>query len=56
MSDLPSNYTKDIELFRQVRNIPDPRDSMPVPSASVWSFKKVGQQQAPLPCSQLVLL
>ena len=45
MSDLPSDYTEDIELFRQVLNIPDPRDSMPVPSASVWGLNKVAQQR-----------
>ena len=36
MSDLSSQYTEDIETFRQVFNIPDPRDSMPVSSASMW--------------------
>ena len=35
VADLPSQYTEDIETFRQVLNIPDPRDSMPVFSASV---------------------
>ena len=60
MSDLPSDYMEDIELFRQVLNILDPRDSMPVPSASVWGLNKVDQQQVlglrgPLPCSQLIL-
>ena len=41
ISDLPSDYTQDIEPFRQVLNIPDPRDSMPIPSASVWGLNKV---------------
>ena len=33
--DLPSQNTEDIETFRQVLNIPDPRDSMPVSSTLV---------------------
>ena len=45
MSDLPCDYTEDIELFRQILRIPDPRDSMPVPSASVWGLNKVAQQR-----------
>ena len=43
--DLPSQYTEDIETFRQVLNIPDPRDSMPVSSASVWGLNEVAQQR-----------
>ena len=30
LSDLPSQYTEDIETFRQVLGIPDPKHSMPV--------------------------
>ena len=29
MYDLPSQYTKDIETFRQILNLSDPRDRMP---------------------------
>ena len=35
VSDLPSQYTEDIETFKKVLNIPDLRDNMPVCSASV---------------------
>ena len=45
MSDLPSQYTEDIDLFRQVLNIPDPRDSMPVLSTSILGLNKVAQQR-----------
>ena len=34
-SDLPSQYADDIEALRQVLNIPNSRDSMPVSSSSV---------------------
>ena len=45
MSDLPSWYTEDIKLLRQVFNIPDPRDSMLVSSTSIWGLNKVAQQR-----------
>ena len=45
MSDLPSQYTEDIETFRQVLKLTDPRDSIPVSSTSVWGLNKVTQQQ-----------
>ena len=35
MSDLPSQYTKDIETFRQILKLPDPRDNMPMSSTTV---------------------
>ena len=49
MSDLPSQYTEDIETFRQVLNIPDPTDSMPVSSASLMGLNAVAQEQELLP-------
>ena len=60
VSDLPSQYTEDIEIFRQVLNIPDPMDSMPVSSATVLGLNKVAQQQelrqnGPSAIPQLVL-
>ena len=36
MSDLPSQYTEDIETFRQILNLPDPRDSMLRSSTTMW--------------------
>ena len=44
VSDLPSKHTKDIETFRQVINITNPRDSMPVFSTSVWDLNQVAQK------------
>ena len=45
MSDLPSQYTGDIETFRQVVNLPDPRVSMPRSSTTVWTLNEVAGQQ-----------
>ena len=45
MSDLPSRYTEDIETFRQVLNLPDPRDNIPVSSTTVWGLNDVASQQ-----------
>ena len=45
MSDLPSQYTEDIETFRQVVNLPDPRVSMPRSSTTVWALNEVAGQQ-----------
>ena len=45
MSDLPSQYTEDIETFRQILNIPDPRDSMSRSSTTVWALNDVACQQ-----------
>ena len=35
MSDLPSQYADNIETFRHILNLPDPRDTMPRSSVSV---------------------
>ena len=35
MSDLPSQYTEEIETFRQLLDLPDPRETMPRSSTSV---------------------
>ena len=45
MSEFPSQCTEGIETFRQVLNIPVPRDSMPVSSASVMGLNAVAQKQ-----------
>ena len=31
MSDLPSQYTEEIETFRHILDLPDPRETMPRP-------------------------
>ena len=38
ISDLPSQYTEDIETFRQIFNLPDPRDTMPRSSTIIWAL------------------
>ena len=43
-SDLPYQYTEDIETFRRVLNIPHPRNSMPV-STLVMGLNAVAQKQ-----------
>ena len=45
MSDLPSQYTEDIETFRQILNLPDPRDTMPrpLPQSGLWMTKKANR-------------
>ena len=45
MSDLPSQYTKDIETFRQILNLPDPRASMPRSFTTVLALNDVAGQQ-----------
>ena len=45
MSDLPSQYTDDIETFRQILKLPDPRDNMPMFSTTVWGLNDVPSQQ-----------
>ena len=45
MSDLASQYTKDIETFSQILNLPDPRDSMPRSSTTVGALNDVTGQQ-----------
>ena len=45
LSDLLSQYIVDIETFRQVLNIPDLRDNMPVSSLTVLVLNPVAQKQ-----------
>ena len=45
MSDLPSQYTWDIETLRQILNLPEPRDSMSRSSTTVWALNDVAGQQ-----------
>ena len=45
MSDLPSQYTEDIETFKQILNLPDPRDCMPTFCTKVWALNDVAGQQ-----------
>ena len=45
MSDLPSQYTVDMEMFEQIFSIPDSRDSMSVSSVLAMGLNPVAQKQ-----------
>ena len=46
MSDLPLQYAEDIETFKQVLNLPDPRDTMPRSSTTILGLDdEIGQQE-----------
>ena len=46
LSDLPSQYTEDIETFRQVLGIPDPKHSMPVSNLVMGLNEEQEKQEA----------
>ena len=35
MADLPAQYVEEVETFRRILNLPDPRETMPRSSTSV---------------------
>ena len=46
MSDLPSQYAKEVETFRQILDLPDPRDTLPRSSTTVLGLDdEKGQQE-----------
>ena len=45
MSDLLLQYTEDIETFKQILNLPDPRDTMPRFSTTIWVLHDAKGQQ-----------
>ena len=45
MADLPSQYAEEVETFRHVLNLPDPRETMPRSSTSSGSRQSKGQQE-----------
>ena len=45
MSHLLSQYTANIETFRQILYLPDPRDNIPMSSTTVWGLNDVASQQ-----------
>ena len=49
MSDLPSQYTEDIETSRQFLNLPDPSYTMPRSSTTIWALSDANSQQEPRP-------
>ena len=46
LRDLPSQYTEDIETFRQVLGIPDPKHSMPVSNLIMGLNEEQEKQEA----------
>ena len=46
MTDLPSQYTEEVETFRQILDLPDPRETLPRSSTTVLGLDdKKGQQE-----------
>ena len=46
MADLPSQYTEEVETFRRIFNLPDPRETMPRSSTSILGLDdQKGQQE-----------
>ena len=46
MSDLPSQYAREVETFRQILDLPDPRETMPRSSTTVLGLDdEKGQQE-----------
>ena len=46
MNDLPSQYTEEVETFRQILDLPDPRETLPSSSTTVLGLDdKKGQQE-----------
>ena len=46
MADLPSQYAEEVETFRHILNLPDPRKTMPRSSTSVLGLDdQKGQQE-----------
>ena len=46
MSDLPSQYAEEVETFRQILDLPDPRETLPRSSTTVLGLDdEKGQQE-----------
>ena len=46
MSDLPSQYSEEVETFRQILDLPDPRETLPRSSTTVLGLDdEKGQQE-----------
>ena len=46
INDLPSQYTEEVETFRQIRDLPDPRETLPRSSTTVLGLDdEKGQQE-----------
>ena len=49
MSDLPSQYAEEVETFRQILDLPDPRETLPRSSTTVLGLDDEKGQQEPRP-------
>ena len=56
MSDLLSQYTEYIETFKQILNLPNPRDNMPRSSTTICILNDVAGQQEVRPRGPSVML
>ena len=61
MSDVPSQYAEDIEIFRHISNLPDPGKLClgPLPLSGLWMIEKANRslgQGALQLCSHSVLI
>ena len=45
MSDLPSQYVEEVETFRQILDLPDPREIMPRSSTTVLGLDDEKEKQ-----------
>ena len=43
--DIPSQYAEEVDTFRRILSLPDPRESMPRSSTSVMGLDEKGRQQ-----------
>ena len=56
LSDLPSQYTEEVETFRQILDLPDPRETLPRSSTTVLGLdKEKGQQELRPRCPSAML-
>ena len=46
MSDLPFQYADEVETFRQIPELPDPRETLPRSSTTVLGLDNEKDQQA----------
>ena len=49
VSDLPSQYAEEVETFRQILDLPDPRETLPRSSTTVLGLDNEKGQQEPRP-------
>ena len=45
MSDLPSQYAEEVETFKHILDLPDPRGTLPLPPGKLLLYDEKGQQE-----------